>query len=504
MKYYLFFLLVILSSDVFAVFPKEAYPNGPYIGHAPSYDNPDPKVLRNLPLFHSSVRIAESASYYNENYWGSLDFKRDTQSALEKCDEVVTSEKRNFYLIKPREPTDQEMLGAMQYKTSYVKKSYLHYCDVYIDLSGCLSDDPEQTITHPGWCDGLSGFIDKWMRPPKEKEDDCNARGAPAWHIDRKTMTINVRDIPLWYQPALGDEIKIDLNYKTVIDTPIKPFGNKWSFNYNGFLVVKQDENQDLVVKQDEKQDHTQITIIRNGYRTFFKSTDNQTFTDVKQRTDRLIKVGENNFKYRPENGELITFSHKASQEDFYVILMTKKTDIHGNTITFDYDKAGRMIGITDALGKRTALIYNPENLVTRLEDPFGRSATFEYDQQSNLTSLTDMQGYTTKIGYDDNQITFIEDAKGVTSFTVENPTSNENNSNDEHHFYPPPGGDMGGNYRITVTNPNSGKEEYFYKSPTRKEYGQFDPRRSWHVAPNNYIEYSSGKNNADANKTDN
>jgi RHS repeat-associated protein len=486
MKYYLFFLLVIFSSDVFAYMGD--------LGHAPSYDNPDPEKLRNLPLLHVLPYIVESASYYNKNNWTKTDFKRDTQSALEKCDLHNTFEKKpNFYLIKPREPSDQEMLGAIKKNISYVK-SDLHYCDLYIDLSGCLSDDPEQTITHPGYCEDLSGFIDKWMRPPKEKEDDCNARGAPAWHIDRKTMTMNVRDIPLWYQPALGDEIKIDLNYKTVIGNAIKPFGNKWSFNYNGFLVVK----------QDEKQDHPQITIIRNGYRTFFKSTDNQTFTDVKQKTDRLIKVGENNFKYRPENGELITFSHKASQEDFYVILMTQKTDIHGNTITFDYDKAGRMIGITDALGKRTALIYNQDNLVMRVQDPFGRSATFEYDEQSNLTSLTDMQGYTTKIGYDNNQtISSIEDAKGVTSFTVEKPTLQEHHSNKEHYLYPPLGGNMGGNYRITVTNPNGGKEEYFYKNRLATKYYLPNLPRYWYVAPNNYIEYSSGKNNADANKTD-
>jgi RHS repeat-associated protein len=501
MKYYLFFLLVILSSDVFAFMAD--------FGHAPSYDNPDPEVIKNLPIVHWNTEYTASDAHWNRDnasrIWnGDLAPRSPLRTAEEICYSFYSEmkEEERFHPFKNtykyvfkivgREITDQEHLRFKKYDARYLIGD-IHACEIYFDLSGCLLDDPEQTITHPSYCEGLSGFIDKWMRPPKEKEDDCNARGAPAWHIDRKTMTMNVRDIPLWYQPALGDEIKIDLNYKTVIGTAIKPFGNKWSFNYNDFLVVK----------EDEKQDHTKITIIRNGYRTFFKSTDNQTFTDVKQRTDRLIKVNANNFKYLLESGELITFSHKASQEDSNVILMTQKTDIHGNTITFDYDKDDRMIGITDGLGKRTALIYNPENLVTRLEDPFGRGATFEYDQQSNLTSLTDMQGYTTKIGYDDNQITFIEDAKGVTSFTVENPTSNENNSNDEHHFYPPPGGDMGGNYRITVTNPNSGKEEYFYKSPTRKEYGQFDPRRSWHVAPNNYIEYSSGKNNADANKTD-
>lgn len=473
MKYYLFFLLVILSSDVFAAShsDEDSYEYSyDRFGYQPrNGSSREIHMVKHLPLLHIYGHYTESAQWlsrHGNNGIRGRDGKfeyyvknPETRTSEELCEAsfppsfMANKPTNKFASVTAHELGETEFLRVGQ--TNGFKRGELLYCKHLIDLTHCLSDSPPQQLM--SYCRSLSGFIDKWMRPPKEKDDDCNARGAPAWHIDRKTMALKVRDIPLWYQPALGDEIKINLNYKINFANYInQPFGNRWSFDMTSYLIVEMSKKEEL----------TQLTMIsKNGYRSFFESTDNETFTNRQQKESRLIKVGEDKFQYHSQNGEVTTYSHKAEQENFNVILMTQKTDIHGNTVTFDYDKKLNLIGITDALGKRTKLFYNQENLVTRVEDPFERSATFTYNEKRNLTSITDMQGYTSTIGYDEKQkIVYIEDAKGRTKFLIEHYVVKGNSP-----WYD----------RTTITNPNGDIEKYYYGSLISTYY----------VAPNDVID---------------
>ncbi|OAD20379.1 Peptidase C39, bacteriocin processing, partial [Candidatus Thiomargarita nelsonii] len=53
--------------------------------------------------------------------------------------------------------------------------------------------------------------------------------------------------------------------------------------------------------------------------------------------------------------------------------------------------------------------------------------------------------------------------------------------------YYPEPGTQMWDNYRITIVSPLGDKEEYFYNASSRT---------GWHVAPSQYADYGSSKNN--------
>ncbi|MGL5669634.1 MAG: cysteine peptidase family C39 domain-containing protein, partial [Shewanella sp.] len=67
----------------------------------------------------------------------------------------------------------------------------------------------------------------------------CDARGAPIWKVNQVNMNLYMTDIPLWYENAIGPDVKVQLSYNTQgVLAQNEPFGNKWMFNYASYLVV--------------------------------------------------------------------------------------------------------------------------------------------------------------------------------------------------------------------------------------------------------------------------
>jgi YD repeat-containing protein len=149
--------------------------------------------------------------------------------------------------------------------------------------------------------------------------------------------------------------------------------------------------------------------------------------------------------------------------------------------LTFGYNSSVQLTTITDALLRDTTLTYYPSGLVEYVYDPFGRSAHFEYDEDQNLTMVTDMGGYWSRFTYDaDVYIASIENERGKWDFYIE-PSDNSGANSDN---YPPPGDLMWQNYRVTITNPLDGKEEFFF-------YGG-SGGYSWYISSRDYIEWQS------------
>src|SRR5439155_14835348 len=163
--------------------------------------------------------------------------------------------------------------------------------------------------------------------------------------------------------------------------------------------------------------------------------------------------------------------------------------DAYGQTLTLGYDTNVNLTAITDAQGKVFTLSYNSSGLVTNVADPFGRNASFRYDANKNLIQLTDMGGYSSTLTYDANSfVTSIGDGRGTNTFLTEVPGSAGNNSDN----YPPPGDpNMFQNYRITVTNPLGGKEEFMWYAGCDID-GFGCAGYSWHVSPRDYVAWQS------------
>ena len=61
--------------------------------------------------------------------------------------------------------------------------------------------------------------------------------------------------------------------------------------------------------------------------------------------------------------------------------------DLNGNTISMNYDGAGRLESIVDTLGRTNTIAYNVAGLIQSITDFTGRSVSYQYDGDDNLTA---------------------------------------------------------------------------------------------------------------------
>lgn len=294
--------------------------------------------------------------------------------------------------------------------------------------------------------------------------DDKKCYGAPVWSANVVNMNFFVTDTPLWYSNPVGPSVEISLSYNSQSAlAQYEPFGNKWQFNYGSYLVVDTGDN---------------VTIFMpDGRRDVYTPNGNGGYDHPYQVFNELTKIAENHFELRLPDDTVYVHNIPAGTGSLQPFLVEIR-DAYGQSLTFGYNTNVQFTTITDALGRTTNLTYNPDGLVTQIADPFGRSANFEYDVNHNLTKITDMGGYWSSLSYDgDVYLTSIENEKGRWEFYIE-PADGISAGQ-----YPPPGYSMWENYRITITDPIGGKEEYFYDGASTY---------TWYISPINYIPWES------------
>lgn len=290
--------------------------------------------------------------------------------------------------------------------------------------------------------------------------------GAPTWTVNMVNMNFYMTDIPLWYKSPIGPAVEIQLSYNSQSAIAAnEPFGNKWQFNYASYLVVDT-AGEVTVFMPDGRRDVYRPNIPLNPAAGFQKPY--RVFNELKY-------LGPNLYEISLPEGDTYRYAIPAGTSSLQPFLVEIR-DTHNQKLSFGYNTNVQLAGITDAAGKTTVLTYNGAGLVSRVTDPFGRHADFTYDGNRNLTGITDMGGYTSSFTYDANVYPTSIQTGGETWGIYIEPADGIDNGTDK---YPPPGGGMWENYRITITNPQGGKEEYYfdgynsagwYKSP--RHYG--------------------------------
>ncbi|WP_027708445.1 RHS repeat-associated core domain-containing protein [Zooshikella ganghwensis] len=337
-------------------------------------------------------------------------------------------------------------------------------------LPGLALNDSQMADIYGGCC-GVQRPESNLGEPDNGEpdEEDC-AQGAPIWKVNMANMNLFMKDIPLWYKPAIGPAVSLQLNYNAQSAiAQNEPFGNKWSFNYGSYLVV--DPGKAVTV------------FMPDGARHVYVRKDDGSYTAPYGVYNQLLRHSEHHFELTLPSGQVYEYNLPAGTDSMQPFLVAIK-DPYGQQLSFAYNAQVKLATITDALGQTTTLTYNDAGLVTEVADPFGRKAVFAYDEDRNLIQLTDMGGYWTKVSYDEAKyVTSVENPLGKWGFRIEAADGINNGS----VAYNPPGTAMWDNYRITITDPNGNKEEYYYDG----YHGT-----AWYVSPNNYVEYKDSNTN--------
>ncbi|MHB8068859.1 MAG: RHS repeat-associated core domain-containing protein [Desulfobaccales bacterium] len=313
-----------------------------------------------------------------------------------------------------------------------------------------------------------------------DRGDPCSGCGSPVWSVDKTNMNLYVKDIPLWHRPPVGPLVEIALNYNSLIPpASTEPFGNKWQFNYNSYLLVQTGTNGEMVT-----------VYMPDGRRDIFTplkdANGNQIgYTAPYGVHNRLTKTGSGSYELRFPDDTVYAYNIAGGANKIFLAEIRDPHYPNDSTLklSFTYTN-GNLTNITDAMNRVTTLTYNASGLVTAAIDPFGRQALFEYDGNRNLTKITDMGSYASSLTYEPvhNFINGIANARGSWQFYTEPADyKTQNPDGSAISAYPAPGAAMGNNYRITVTSPLGKKEEYYYCDSSNY---------SWHVMPGNYVDY--------------
>ncbi|MCI5194102.1 MAG: hypothetical protein D3915_13415, partial [Candidatus Electrothrix sp. AU1_5] len=341
------------------------------------------------------------------------------------------------------------------------------------ELPGVALSLAEMQSTYGGCCGVQRPESNLGNDPENNIGNDESPCGKPVWSVNAVNLNLFVRDVPIWYSPAYGPSVSIALSYNSQSATDQhEPFGNKWQFNYGSFLTVDSS--------------HSVLIFMPDGRRDLYVPDGAGGYTRPYKGYNTLTKIAENHFELRFPDDTVYVYNIPAGTNSLQPYLVEIR-DAYDQKISLQYNSDVQLTTITDAQGKNTVLTYNAEGRVTQVADPFGRTALFEYDDNCNpdrctLTKITDMGGYWSTLSYnEDVYLTEIGSDLGAWQFYIE-PTSA---SGAFSPIPPAPGGQMWENYRITVTNPLKGKEEYYYNGYSNYSY-------SWHVKPHDYIPWQS------------
>lgn len=304
----------------------------------------------------------------------------------------------------------------------------------------------------------------------------CSSNGWPQWVVNNVNMNLYIADTPIWYHPAIGPAVKFLLSYnsRSTVD-PASPLGRKWQLSYNTSLMENPTTGAVAITLPDGRRDvYTQ---------------SGGAYIPPLGVFNTLTKIAANHFELSFMDGTSYAYQIPVGTALSHPV-MTEIKDAHGQKLIMGYNAAGLLETVTDATGGTAALTY-AGGLLQSIQDPFGRIALFGYSN-GDLTSVQDMGGYQVYYEYEtspnDGEV-YLKAVKNSQNeayvFKVEPPDGTPNNTILYPNTDPAAGQKLGQNYRITITDPTGGKEEYYYMGPA-----------TWYISPRDYLPYTSASDN--------
>ncbi|HEX8550854.1 MAG TPA: RHS repeat-associated core domain-containing protein [Abditibacteriaceae bacterium] len=314
-----------------------------------------------------------------------------------------------------------------------------------------------------------------------------NSPGEASLSVNKVNMNIFMEDTPLWYETPVGPDVQITMSYNSQESSNYgRAFRGKWKLNYETYVINESDGGATVVMPDGKRDRYTTSSFIATPGN--YKKLTRQSPTSQEY---VLTFPGGETWKY---GGVLNTTSPR----------LYKMTDRWGKSLLFNYAFLASsnytipmLVKITDALSRETILTYDAQGYLQQVTDPFGRFCVFTPSTaNSTVASATDMGGNTSSYTYDSaNRAVSLTTSRGTWNILDERSDSRNYSTYEPATIYPqrpatsPRGDYMGQNWRVTITDPLSKREEYYYSA---KHLRQDSGTRSWHVDKNHWKPYTS------------
>ena len=250
-----------------------------------------------------------------------------------------------------------------------------------------------------------------------------NSAGMSQYNISELQVGVILTDNPVGYVPRIGPSAELTLTYNQYEASQPAVFGffnisPKWTFN---FLTH---------IEDDPNNPGSSVSRYRtNGGAWFYSGYNSATGAFVPDDHDNsvLVLASGNPVTYRRhlKDGTVEVYAESDGATSYpRRVFLTKIIDPQGNSLTLNYSTVGGHVvlqSLTDAVGEQTTFTYGSSVfplLVTRITDPFGHSAVLDYDSSGRLISITDTVGRISSFYYDSSSlINYLLTPNGTTTF---------------------------------------------------------------------------------------
>jgi len=215
--------------------------------------------------------------------------------------------------------------------------------------------------------------------------------GLPNYWVNTANLNLYVEDLVYTYR-GLGPDIVLKLNYNSAPGNA-GMFGRNWRFSYDS--AIQQLPDRTLLWKG-------------SGQRLGFRRTARpgggnpntpQDVVSLDGGRERLFDYGayflliesEFHLRYRYDKSPGAAWAR-----------LTAIVDQNNNAVKLTYSPDGSLHSVTDAAGRVTSFVYDPNRRCVGFSLPDGRQAKYVYDGQGNLTQAIDLLGTTVLYEYDD------------------------------------------------------------------------------------------------------
>ncbi len=240
----------------------------------------------------------------------------------------------------------------------------------------------------PGPCPGTGG-------------GDGGGCGMIGYTFELMTVSLTLRDTPVFYTPPVGPQPNFGVNYRqrdfnqpAIFD--FSNFGPKWSGMMTAF--VEDDPTTPAadvkIYDHGDNVDYSDFDTVTQQYGPQIKSRD------VLKRTSTTPIQYER--KLPDGSRQVFAFSNGSTTPGRRVFL-TEAYDPQGNKLTLHYDSLHRLSAVEDATGEISVYEYanaSSPYLITKITDPFGRFAVFHYNGNGYLDAITDVIGMQSSVTY--------------------------------------------------------------------------------------------------------